>query len=298
MFEFILPVIGAVASSLISSGGQKQANQANVQQAENTNEFNAEQAAIAREFNSGEAQISREWSAQQASLGMDFSHNEATRAMDYSTMMSNTSYQRAVQDMAAAGLNPMLAYHQGGAASPQGAMGNAMMGQSSAASGPSASGVTARVENAAPALNGALAAMKTAAEIDKIQAETETEKERPKDVREGAEVKRLTQFEIREKTQQIMREGELTDAQSKLVKEKVLQLMEYGRETGAAEVYLAKLEMLVKTAKSEEEVNEAIAQAAAWAKFPGRAYVRDAAGIGSSASGLTRALGNMRNLGR
>lgn len=44
--------------------------------------------------------------------------------MKYQTDMSNTSYQRGVEDLKKAGLNPMLAYAQGGASTPPGASAN------------------------------------------------------------------------------------------------------------------------------------------------------------------------------
>lgn len=59
----------------------------------------------------------------------------ASRQMNFQRSMSNSSYQRAMEDMRLAGLNPILAYQQGGASTPAGASYTAQNVGSSAASG-------------------------------------------------------------------------------------------------------------------------------------------------------------------
>ena len=56
---------------------------------------------------------------------------QAQSQMDFQERMSNTAYQRAVADMKAAGINPMLTTSQGGASAPGGAQ--AVMQKSNAA---------------------------------------------------------------------------------------------------------------------------------------------------------------------
>lgn len=124
-----------------------EANRFALSSAQQTNKFNAQQAVL-----------QREWQEAADLRAMVFESEEAEKSRKWYENMSNTAYQRAMDDLRTAGLNPILAYTQGGAATTSGAQAS---GQAS--SGASASGVSPHSHKASYSKNNlALEVMKMA----------------------------------------------------------------------------------------------------------------------------------------
>lgn len=167
----------------------------------------AEQEANA--FTSRENAISREFSANQAQLQMDFQER-----------MANTQYQRAVADMQAAGINPALAYSQGGNVAPSGAAA-------------SASGASSVNPHSGMSMSELVALATLKPQIDMMRAQAE-------DYRAAADLKRSQKSR--------------TDTETSWLPQ--IYASQIGLQQSTADKYAAEVESIMASAEGQRLANE------------------------------------------
>lgn len=247
IFDTIGDVLGGIGTTIGGlfggiTGGDLLGAGAGYAGADQTNRMNL---AIAREnsaFNAAEAQRQREWASNEAYINRDFQR-----------VLSNTAYVRAMDDMRTAGLNPMLAFSQGGASSPAGSV---------------PSGAAAQAVQPAPMINrlaAGLAAAQQAATIRLTESEAkktdaEAQRTRMETPAEG-QIKRRIEAE----TERLISQVYLTEQQRKLVIEEVDNAIEQRRLIQANTSNTRANEILNKVrARQLEIINRLTEKGAKW----------------------------------
>lgn len=101
-----------------------------------------------------ENQINRNFNSAEAQLNRDFQASEAAKQREWYTELSNSAYQRSVADMQAAGINPILAYSQGGAASATSSVPTGSAASYNVGGGDTLSSLLSSVADLVAAING------------------------------------------------------------------------------------------------------------------------------------------------